>query len=197
MQVEKTNCIKWLFRIVATWAFPQQLCWPDAASYHMSQLLQCLFAETEMAAIANTSDSCHEAELDASCLLSDNYVSSRFMETCWLLLWLLMHFQIDIYHLLLRHGSSKSFMWLWKWPTSSLYITEQGGREGWRRTTGCLAGEEGLNQLMCCLSFHRLLYFSVLLIMPVQLWCEVMVCSGLGQRLAAIQSCVREDYSSL
>lgn len=128
MQVEKTHCIKWLFKILATGAFPQQVCWPDAAWYHMSQLLQCLFAETEMAAIANTSDSCHEAELDASCLLSDNYVSSRFMETCWLLLWLLMHFQTDIYHLLLRHGSSKSFMWLWKWPTSSLYITT--GREG-------------------------------------------------------------------
>lgn len=32
-----------------------------------------------MAAIANSSDSCHEAELNASCLLSDNYIASRFM----------------------------------------------------------------------------------------------------------------------
>lgn len=37
----------------------------------MSQLLPCLSAETEMAVSANSSDSCHEAELDASCLLSD------------------------------------------------------------------------------------------------------------------------------
>lgn len=54
-----------------------------------------------------------------------------------------------IHHLLLWRGSSKSLMWLWLWPTCSLYVTDQGGRREGKETTGCLAGEEGLTQLMC------------------------------------------------
>lgn len=71
------------------------LAWFCVISYSMSQSLPCLSAETEMAATANSSDSCHAAELDASCLLTDNYISSRFMETWWLPHWLLVHLQTD------------------------------------------------------------------------------------------------------
>lgn len=81
-----------------------------------------------MAAIANSSDSCHEAELDASCLLSDNYVSSRFMETTAAL---------TAHALPNRNVSLVTVAWLIKIsyvamavPTSSLYVTEQGGRDG-------------------------------------------------------------------
>lgn len=120
---------------------------PDAAWYHMSHLLSCLSAETEMAAIANCPDSCHAAQLDASCLLSDNYISSRFMETWWLPHWLLMHLQTDTF-ITCYCDMAHQKLWLWLWPTCSLYVTEQGGREK-KKMTGYSAGEEGLTQLMC------------------------------------------------
>ena len=156
------------------------LFWPDAAWYHMSHLLPCLSAETEMAVIANSSDSCHAAELDASCLLSDNYILSRFIETWWLPRWMLLTLtDRHIYHLLLWQGSSKSLMWLWLWPTCSLYVTGQGGMAK-QKTTGSSKGEEGLTQLRCYPSpsvppifFCTSVLSSCLSSSDVRWWCAV------------------------
>lgn len=54
-----------------------------------------------------------------------------------------------------RHLSLVTVAWLIQISNEAMKVAyffliyNRTGRDGWRRTTGCLAGEEGLTQLMC------------------------------------------------
>lgn len=113
----------------------------------MSQLLPCLSAETEMAAITNSSDSCHEAELDASCCQTITFRADLWKrgDCCY-----------DCSCTYRQtHLSLVTVTWLIKISYVAMtvayffLIRNRAGREGGKRTTGCSAGEEGLTQLMC------------------------------------------------
>ena len=154
----------------------------------MSVLFALLSALTEMAAIANKSDSfratqlMHRTRCQTSSSVADWWKHGDCCTDC-------SNSYRHIYHLLLWHGSSKSLYVATTAPLLFL-IGERTWREG-EEEDRWLRGEGGGTDPAYVLSppfaaSYISLYFCPL-VMPVRLWCEVMVCSGLGQRLAAIQ----------
>lgn len=162
MRVEKTHYIKWLFQILTTGTFSQPLfvglMLPDIichSCYHVylqKQKWQRL--QTALTAVMKQNWMHHVVRQLHFEQIYGNVVTAATTA----------HTLTDrhIYHSLLWHGSSKSLMWLWQWPTSSLYVTEQGGREGRELLA---ARQERRDWPNSCVipPLHCLLYFSVLL----------------------------------
>lgn len=139
-------------------------------------MLPCLSAGTEMAAIANSSDSCHAAELDASCLLSDNCISSGFLQKTPRRppppRWLLTHLQTHLSLVTVTRLIKISYVAMTVAYLFLTYVTRDGGREKKKSYWLASAGEEGLTQLMCYPSPFTASYISLYfcpLVMPVRL----------------------------